>query len=133
MSSDEGDDFQFEDDGDDDEMAGKLARPTPRRAPEGVSLIACLDPPRPPALADLNDDDDDGSISDPGSISDSGFSPISAADKGKGRRGPEGNAFSVDFKVLSAQDLREQQRVAIQAVKDMLGLKVCLVRVAPPS
>ncbi|KAL8292392.1 hypothetical protein RQP46_001004 [Phenoliferia psychrophenolica] len=80
-------------------------------------------------MLELDDDDDDedaGSMSDPGSISDSGFSPISAADKGKGRRagGPDGNAaFGVDFNVLSPQDLREQQKVAIAAVKDMLGLK----------
>ncbi|KAK4703139.1 hypothetical protein P7C70_g3078, partial [Phenoliferia sp. Uapishka_3] len=80
-------------------------------------------------MHDLDDEqDDDDSVSDGGSISDSGFSPISAADKGKGKRGAgaggDGSSYGVDYKVHSAQELRDEQSKAIASVKDMLGLKV---------
>ena len=73
----------------------------------------------PSPRADL----DDESASDAGSISDSGFSPISSAAKGKGKSTEVGG---VDYKVFSITRLMEEQQTAIDYVKDMLGLKVGL-------
>ncbi|KAL8277440.1 hypothetical protein RQP46_010162 [Phenoliferia psychrophenolica] len=73
-------------------------------------------------IQDLNNDDDD-SLSDSGFSSDSDFGPsivVHNDSKGKGRL--EG-AGGVDFSVLSLDDIHEQQRSAIEAVQEMLGLK----------
>lgn len=64
--------------------------------------------------------DYDDTLSDSGSVSDGGFSPI---DKGKARAADE-RPGHIEFRVLSIDELRQEQQKAVDYVTDMLHLKV---------
>lgn len=137
LSSDYDEDYA---DFDDDDMAGKSFSFPPLDCPER-------------ALASPPDDDTQTDLtSEAGSVSDSGFSPfgtstpastslanhnggtsssLSAAVKGKGRAslgvggmGGEELYGQVEYRVLSLEQIEEEQRRNIAYVEDMLKLKV---------
>lgn len=72
--------------------------------------------------------ENDDSASDAGSVSDSGFSPISSSAKGKGKFSSGGG---VDYTVLSIQQLLDIQKTEIEHVTGIIGIKVSPSSLSP--
>jgi hypothetical protein len=73
---------------------------------------------------------DDDSASDAGSISDSGFNPINSTHaKGKGKSIPN----TVDYSVLSINQLLQIQKKEVDHVVGIIGMKVSIFYSVPHS